>query len=397
MKYLAGLQLSEDSKWVQLLSVGKVKHPLHGEIPLTQEKLQKFVDNFKAGVRGTDLDIDYDHKQDPAKGRKAAGWIKDLVADTRGLWAQVDWTDEAKQAIKSGEYKYTSAEFLDKWTDQEGKVHYDVLAGAAITNRPFLKNMVPVNLNEVLLEDEEDSMNEELKKALIAKYQLSDDATEDQIKQAVHNEKPDESNKVDLSKATIEWSDDKSTAKVKIPGTDGEVEVKAPEPVKASEEDEHLKKLAETDPQVKALLDEREENNKRMQRIEQAQRLTEINAQLNEITGLPPVVLTELRDTLVTAPKQFSDKVVDAVKQLAEKGFVPQGTESGGGGPSANDDVSGGDAVKKFNDAVEKAKKDNKELSDTDAYELVATQNPLLYDQYSSAVRDGRTAFQETE
>lgn len=388
-------QLAEGEKWVQILSVGKFKHRVHGTIELTSDKLQKFVDNFKAKVRGTDLDIDYDHKMDPAKGRKAAGWIQDLKVQPSGLFGLVKWTDEAKEAIKRGEYRYLSADFYDKWTDPEGKTHNDVLAGAGLTNRPFLKNMLPVNLNELMESEEE--MDPKLKKALIQRYNLSEDATDEQVQEAVVKAAPPAPPAaVDLSKAKVEWKE--NTATITFPDVEGSVEVKAPEPSKLSEEDEQLKKLAETNPAVAKMLSDQEETNKRLRALEVTNKTSTVTQKLNEITGLPPVVLTELRDELVKAPVEFSDKVIGAIAKLKKQGFVPEKQTSKTGSTGSEEGAGSSDAVKRFFEEVEKVKKDeaNKNLSEADLYDLVAAENPQLYFDYEKAILS-ETTFEEVE
>jgi hypothetical protein len=44
-------------------------HPIHGKIKFTTERLHTFAQNVKNKVRGTDLDIDYDHKAKTDEGR----------------------------------------------------------------------------------------------------------------------------------------------------------------------------------------------------------------------------------------------------------------------------------------------------------------------------------------
>lgn len=380
-------QLSDSSSgWVQVLSIGKFKHPVYGTIDITPDRIQKFVDNFNDKVRGIDLDVDYDHKMDPAKGRKAAGWIKELAARANGLFAKIDWTDEAKQEIGSKNYRYISADFLDKWADQEGKEHKDVLAGAGLTNRPFLKDMVPVNLSEIVKED--DRMDPELRKVLIKKYNLSDESTEAQILEKVNAEKVP-----DATAAEIKWNED-GTGSVTIPGIDGEVKLTAPEP---KEDDDELKKLAETNPAIATILVEREEDRKRLKRLEDSNRLSEVRTQLNSVDGLPPVVLNELEIILPYAPKKFSDKVVEALKTLADKGFVPEQISSTRNRSSEDDKHLATDdaAIKKFFDAVDKVQEKDTKLSEVDAYELVASEQPKLYQEYEKATR--RVAFVEED
>jgi phage I-like protein len=147
---LAGLQLSEGRTWLHAMPVGEYSHPVWGKIPFTPERLFRFADNVKNRVRGIDPDIDYDHKQDPAKGNKAAGWIKGAEARGDGLWIDVEFTNEAIRAINEKEYKYLSPEFKDEWAhERTGQKYKDVLFGAALTNRPFLKDLLPITMAEI--------------------------------------------------------------------------------------------------------------------------------------------------------------------------------------------------------------------------------------------------------
>jgi hypothetical protein len=61
----------------------------------------------------------------------------------------VDWTPGAAEKIKSGEYRYFSSEYDDEWTNPQGTKFTDVIFGGALTNRPFLKDLLPVNLSEI--------------------------------------------------------------------------------------------------------------------------------------------------------------------------------------------------------------------------------------------------------
>ena len=135
--------------WIQAMPLGEYEHPLHGKIEITPERIQRFAANVKAQVRGTDLDIDYDHK---AKTDEAAGWVKDAEARPDGLWLAVEWTKDALTKIKNKAYRYFSPEFVDSWTHPKTKQKYnDVLFGGGLTNRPFLKDILPINMSDVIL------------------------------------------------------------------------------------------------------------------------------------------------------------------------------------------------------------------------------------------------------
>lgn len=150
MEYSYLIQLSEDAPTrVNAFRVGTYEHPVYGPTVLTQERLNRFAENINTRVRGVDLDIDYAHKGDPVMGSKAAGWVRSAEVEDDKLWLFVEWTDPAKEAIKKREYRYFSPEFFDEWTDAKGVKHKDVLAGGGITNRPFLKDLVPLNFEEL--------------------------------------------------------------------------------------------------------------------------------------------------------------------------------------------------------------------------------------------------------
>lgn len=150
---LHGVGLADkDLTWLHAMPVGTKKHPEYGELEFTSERLQRFASNVKGKVRKIDLDIDYEHKQDPAKGNKAAGWIKDAEVRDDGLWLAAEFTDTAKKEIKDGEWKYLSPEFVDEWADADGSKYEDVLFGAALTNRPFLKDLMPIAASEDYVE-----------------------------------------------------------------------------------------------------------------------------------------------------------------------------------------------------------------------------------------------------
>lgn len=142
-----GIKFEEDenSSWINGLRVATFNHPNYGKIEITPERLQKFAASVNEKVRGIDPDIDYDHK---ATDGKAAGWVKEADVRDDQLWLKVDWTDAAAQAIKNREYRYFSPEYMDEWTDQSEQKHEDVLVGGALTNRPFMKDLVPLNFDE---------------------------------------------------------------------------------------------------------------------------------------------------------------------------------------------------------------------------------------------------------
>jgi hypothetical protein len=142
---LGGLRLSEDRPtWLHAFPFGEYHHPRHGRLVFTRERLERIADGVNGGVRGITPALDYNHREDRAKGGKAAGWIEAAEVRPDGLWIAVTLTAEALAEVRAGAWRYLSPEFAD-WTDpRSGVRHRDVLLGAALTNRPFLRDLAPV-------------------------------------------------------------------------------------------------------------------------------------------------------------------------------------------------------------------------------------------------------------
>lgn len=154
---------------VQLLVEGKFAHPEYGEILLTSKTLEKICENFKNRVRGIDIALDYTHDNEGGE-KRAAGWIKSLeIRSTdkgQGLFASVEFTPKGRELVQQKEFKYASADFVIDYMDQTGKHFPYVLRGGTLTNRPFIKEMHPIQLSEYNQAKEEiKNMNKE---ALIA-------------------------------------------------------------------------------------------------------------------------------------------------------------------------------------------------------------------------------------
>lgn len=188
------ISLAEDeSKLVEIMRIGKWKHPTYGELEITDNTLENIIINFNDNVRGVNIAIDLEHGESSYKG-EAAGWIKRLEKKNGRLLAEVDWTKLGKEKLKDKIYKYFSPEFKFVYQDAEtGNTYNNVLFGGSLTNRPFIKNMNPVMLSEdintnyceyIKLNKKEDGniMNPELIKVL----KLDEKATEEQVIEAIN-------------------------------------------------------------------------------------------------------------------------------------------------------------------------------------------------------------------
>ncbi len=155
-------------KEVQILRVGKFKHPNYGNFEVTSAVLSEMVKNFNARVRGQDICFDYYHEN----MKDASGWLKTLELRENGteLWAtDVDWTPTAAKKLADKELRYFSPEFAFRWEEPEsGKIFKNVLLGGGLTNRPFVKEMKAITADE---SNEGDYMTD-LEKAIAKQKEL---------------------------------------------------------------------------------------------------------------------------------------------------------------------------------------------------------------------------------
>ena len=147
---------------VEVARVGHWFHRKHGEIDITDADLDTIVSNFSNGVRAVkdesgnnQLLVDYDHfssddEGDPEKN-KASGWIKRLFRVGDLVKAVVEWTEKAAEYIQKKEYQYISPEISFAYQDkQSGQNVGATLIAAALTNRPFFEEQMPVLFSEAL-------------------------------------------------------------------------------------------------------------------------------------------------------------------------------------------------------------------------------------------------------
>lgn len=371
---LSAITLDEGSNksWIMALKTGTYQHPLFGEIAVPMDRAVRFAENANKQVLGKQLDIDYDHK---AQRMDAAGWVVATEARADGVWYQVEWTDEAALKIKSKAYKYFSAEFADSWTHPEtGMTHSDVLFGGGLTNRPFIKGMVPVNLSEsealAAKLDEEipvptgdggatngGSMDPKVLKAIQMALKLSEGTSEDDTLVAV-------------------------VAKLADP---------APAPVVESPAAD-LVKLAESNPLIARLLADQQTSEKRLAEMETAMQFAEVKTILHDVdadttTAITPAVKELAEPLMLKLPKRERGELTAIMRKFAEGvGTVKLG-EQGGTDPAARSDAHG-DAVKQFTDLVAQIEREDK-LPYKQAVNAAIQRQPRLHDAY----REATTAF----
>ena len=368
---------SSRTSWIQAFPVGTYDHAQYGELIFNQTFFKEIIKNFYANVRGIEPDIDYDHK---AHESTAAGWVKDIQdRGPEGVWLKVEWTPRAYQALKDGEYKYFSPEF-GAWENPKTHVVYtDVLLGGGITNRPFLKELAPVNLTELSSAENNnnkgESMKELLKKlsAALGVNLSEDDSADEQTVLTAIQEVLKQNGDLGTEVATL-----KTTLSEKEKENDGE--------------DAELAKLAEKNPLVKKMLADREADQKRLSDLEQSYRLSEASKQLGEIKVknqiLPPVFVNKASALLAIMPKALSEEMTKVLTELVTVGLVQLGEVGSSGGSNRkelNEDptkMTEG-SYKKFNDAVQEIMAKDK-VDFVSAAKTVGRTNPGLWDEYNN-------------
>lgn len=141
---------AEESKPIQILRYGEWDHPHYGKIKFDKKYMETVCKNFDAEVIGGEIPFNFDHNGGPAPG-----WVKGLVHKGSKLYAIPEWTPLGLEAIQQGLYKYISCELRDNHLNCEtGEEYGPTLSGVALTNYPFVKNMEPISLSEVILDNE---------------------------------------------------------------------------------------------------------------------------------------------------------------------------------------------------------------------------------------------------
>lgn len=139
-----------DAKLLRIQIFPISDEPLHhddGELLFDRAFAERLVANFKAYPRA--VPADYDHGTEALTGNPAtglaAGWVKAVRIEGEAVFAYVEPTARALAHVESQEYRLASPALHLDWTNPEtGKKQGPTLLSVALTNRPFLPRMAPV-------------------------------------------------------------------------------------------------------------------------------------------------------------------------------------------------------------------------------------------------------------
>jgi len=141
---------------------------------------------------GVDMVIDYDHASELAapegKGRAlAAGWVSKLDIREDGIWASVDWTQQAEAELAARQYRYISPYFrVDKKTREVTR-----LVNAGLTNTPNLDLPALAHMRAGASEGEDPTMTMIALAPLVAALALGSAAGETEVLAAIGKLKAD--------------------------------------------------------------------------------------------------------------------------------------------------------------------------------------------------------------
>lgn len=360
---IGGLSFDEQngvvSSWIHALPIGSYKHPVYGTLDITSNRIKNFVENIKNKVRGTvEPSINYVHDN----SNVAAGWVKDADQRSDGLWLLVEWVSDAANSIKDKKWRYFSAEFEDEWEDPQGRKHKDVILGGALTNRPFMKNLVPVNLSEET-------------------YNVAFDLVSAVTGTNVDDLKGGNSmplSEEDLKKIVEGVATKLSESKVTDPATKKLTDI--PE----------LKALAEENPLVATLVKFVETQNLELATNAKSLKEAEVAAKLAEFDRSKIILTPVARKLAQDIMMQLDESLVEPFWKLLTEmrrgsSFLVELGERAGATVNYGSPKS---ATKQFTELSAKLKSDYK-LSDADALERAASENPSLYARYRNELLEG--------
>lgn len=180
----SGYSAKTAHKLVKLLPLGLV-HSTKGDFLVDNESFQAI--RCKFAERQLQIPIDYEHQTLKDIQAPAAGWIKDIVLKSDGIYGAVDWTERAAEYLRNKEYRYLSPVVLT-----QGKERRVVaLHSAALTNTPAINAMTPIACSDKPGESEDGADQSETDssgkgmEALVELLQLDPSATMEDIYQAV--------------------------------------------------------------------------------------------------------------------------------------------------------------------------------------------------------------------
>jgi phage I-like protein len=369
-----GLQLfnskAEPRDEIMLFPFGEFDHPIYGKLEFNNDFFTEIITNYQSNVLHTMPFMDKQHDED-----KALAWFKTspYIRPGLGLFIKPDYTDLGNTMLSRQEYRYFSPSWGPYKDPQSGKEYKNVLMGGAATNIPFLKTMPPIIDEKAVLDDK--GMAEIKLFELTTKGSFKAGGNADDSKE----QKPEVDNKTqgDYMEKLIkvfQLSDDATEENVveKVEELKKENEGLKQEVADLNAKVAELEKPAEGE---KALKDELDATKKKLSDMEI--KLTE-----KDRDDVIQKALSEGR--IKPADKEYWEKrfMSDPVNVAKDLEHLPQVVDLSEIGKSGENKQLSDDPGKQVVEEAQKLVADKKAKDLTDAISQIATSNPELYKKY---------------
>lgn len=194
--YMNAIDISQaepdEDDWIRIVPTGEFPEHRNGAHVVTEEHIKQMAENFRNS--GTDLLFDIDHAS-LFGNTKAAAWSTKVDARSDGLYIKYpEFTPHAEEAIENREYRYFSPVYKLDEKGKQGELIGAVIDSVAITNRPYMDNEIDHIGNTAVSSPESDESSQQsksndmkLNKESLEKLGLSEDATEEEINEAIAN------------------------------------------------------------------------------------------------------------------------------------------------------------------------------------------------------------------
>lgn len=169
------VELAGAPETISVLPLGHVVSS-KGEFDVDEESFHAM--KAQIAQRGVDLVVDYEHQTLTGGEAPAAGWVKELKLEGGFIKAVVEWTGRGAEYLKNKEYRYLSPVVNVRKSDNKATG----LHSLALTNTPAIENMTAIVNSENF---EGGYTNMEIIKKLAKLLGLPEDATEEQIEEAL--------------------------------------------------------------------------------------------------------------------------------------------------------------------------------------------------------------------
>lgn len=376
---------------IHVVPTGTWDHPMYGEMEITSADVAQFVQNFRAKIR-KDLPITAGHDTGMGGGElPAIGWFKELIdRGVKGLYAVVEWTQEGKNLLAEGAFKYFSPEFYEEYTDPETQQKYEhVLVGGALTNKPYFKELEPV-----VAFSEPDIMNQFKEpmdiNIIVAKKpeELSDDEKAFLVE---HKAELSEEQKTTFASvvgetAPVETDEEKAAreAKEAADKAAADAAAAAAEAERQASEAAKGKKIVMSEGEAKLLREQADKGAKAFAELEKMRAEKAADKFIFSEANKEGRFLPKQKDSLTAFVHSLSEKQRDQFTTLVNG--LPKTQLFGEIGDGGKEPATG--VVAEVGEAIKKCMSENK-LAYSDAMKKVFKENPSLAKRYNKFVEEG--------